>query len=459
MTMKKKILTTLSVVLILGLAALGILAYLSDTDSDVNVMTLGNVQIDQIEQERGDNGDLQDFTQAKPAFPAVGPIEWATEGVAVNGTEYKVFTDELKNVVDKIITVKNTGKSDAYVRTLVAIEAPDYDVKNLIHVNVNTAGVSNTAWAPVDIDGVEYVYSVFTYEDALKPNEISTPSLMQVFLDAKTTNEDVAKFGETWEIKVLSQAVQKEGFDSAANALETAFPYGDDKAAKVAEWFEGLVAPVVVDSFEEMVEVCKTGGKMVLAKDITYTAEDTVEMIDGSIFLINGKNVTVDLNGHNITVEKDATDIYGAIFFAGNPGGHINIVGDGNITVKNGLATVVWVLQGGTANIYDGTYTSNSVSHEAMFYSQGNGGVINVYGGKYIYDLDRHLNGGFNVSDQAGANLRIILHEGVLLSRPEYSQHLQGTTNGEQNRIQLAAGCEIQEVVIDGTTWYQVVKK
>ncbi len=226
------------------------------------------------------------------------------------------------------------------------------------------------------------------------------------------------------------------------------------------EWWQVTKAEdtKVINTFADMVDVCKNGGKMVLAKDITYTADNTEEMIDGSIFLVNGKNVTVDLNGHNIIIDEKATQIDGALFFVGNPGGHIDIVGDGEITVKNGLATIVWVLQSGTANIYDGNFTSNSVSHEAMIYSQGNGGVINVYGGKYTYDLDHHLNGGFNVSDRAGNALRIILHEGVLLSRPEYSQHLQGTGNGEQNRIKLAEGCALEEVVIDGETWYRVVK-
>ncbi len=215
----------------------------------------------------------------------------------------------------------------------------------------------------------------------------------------------------------------------------------------------------IITSFADMVDVCKNGGNMVLANDISYTAANAEMMISGSIFLVNGKKVTVDLNGHNIVIEEDADQVTGAIFFVGNPGGHIDIVGDGEITVKNGKSPIVWVLQGGTANIYGGTYTSNSVSNEAMIYSQGNGGVVNVYGGKYTYDLDRHLNGGFNVSDQAGNALRIILHEGVLLSRPEYSQHLQGTNNGEQNRIQLAEGCSLEEVIIDGETWYQVVKE
>ncbi len=227
------------------------------------------------------------------------------------------------------------------------------------------------------------------------------------------------------------------------------------------EWWQVTKAEeeIIVDSFADMVDVCRTGGQMVLADDISYTAENTEMMIDGSIFLVNGKNVTLDLNGHNITIDEDATQVYGALFFVGNPGGHIDIVGDGEITVKNGLATIVWVLQSGTANIYDGTYTSNSVSNEAMFYSQGNGGVIHVYGGRYTYDLDRHLNGGFNVSDNAGGALRIIIHEGVLLSRPEYSQHLQGTTNGEESRIQLAEGCTLTEVELEGTVWYLVTSE
>ena len=64
MTMKKKLLTTLSVVLILGLAALGILAYLTDKDYDTNTMTLGNVDIEQHEDFK-DLADLYPGTEVK----------------------------------------------------------------------------------------------------------------------------------------------------------------------------------------------------------------------------------------------------------------------------------------------------------------------------------------------------------------------------------------------------------
>ncbi len=245
----KKIIALLLVVAMTAAASVaGTIAYLSDTDSDVNVMTVGNVYIEQIEQERDANGDLVDFTQDKPAYPVVGPIAWADKGVDVNGTEYKVFTADLKNVVDKIVTVKNVGKSDAYVRTIVAIEAPDGDPENLIHVNVSPDGLTYTAWDLVEIDGVDYVYSVFTYADALKPGKISTPSLVQVFLDSKATNEYCELLGDEWNILVLSQAVQTAGFENPATALDTAFGVANDE--NVIKWFKGVIDEHSVDTWD-----------------------------------------------------------------------------------------------------------------------------------------------------------------------------------------------------------------
>ena len=55
MKIKKYLLTGLSFVLVAAVAIGGTLAYLTSQDSDVNVMTLGNVDIEQIEQERDAN--------------------------------------------------------------------------------------------------------------------------------------------------------------------------------------------------------------------------------------------------------------------------------------------------------------------------------------------------------------------------------------------------------------------
>ena len=234
--MKKKLVTICLVVALVLVAAGGSLAYFTDTDEQTNTMVVGGVDIKQVEVERADDGALKAFEQNQDLFPAVGPIEWADEAITVGGGEQKVFTDELNNVIDKFVYVNNTGKSAAYVRTIVALEAPGYDAKDLIHVNVNdTDGVTATPWAAVDIDGVQYVYSVFTYTEALAPKASTPVSLAQVFIDSVATNEDMAAYGETWEILCLSQAVQEAGFDNAATALDAAF--GEATAENVATWF------------------------------------------------------------------------------------------------------------------------------------------------------------------------------------------------------------------------------
>jgi hypothetical protein len=82
----KKIIAGAAAVALTATVSIGAtLAYLMDTDEDVNVMTLGDVYIDQIEQERVDDKENQDqlvdFEQNQPLLPAVYPdssIPWAS---------------------------------------------------------------------------------------------------------------------------------------------------------------------------------------------------------------------------------------------------------------------------------------------------------------------------------------------------------------------------------------------
>ena len=66
--MKKYLLMGLSLVLTAVIAISGTLAYLQDADSDVNVMTLGNVSIEQHEYERATNADGS-FKTDSPNWP------------------------------------------------------------------------------------------------------------------------------------------------------------------------------------------------------------------------------------------------------------------------------------------------------------------------------------------------------------------------------------------------------
>ncbi len=357
--MKKVLLSILAVVSVVALAITGTVAYLQSEDEDVNVMTLGQVKIEQVELERNANDDLVDFTQAKPAYPAVGAVAWADEGVEVNGVEYKVFSEDLKNVVDKIVTVNNTGKSDAYVRTLVAIEAPEGDPNDLIHINHNDTGVTIEAAFHADIEGVTYYVLSFVYNEALVAGAKSAPSLMQVFLDSKTTNEDCAKFGDVWDIKVISQAVQTNGFDDAATALNTAFGTPSEKAA---EWFGALEVPAIVDNEEELREAMASGGEIILAKDIEdFDANDTVTVPAGT-------SVNLNLNGHKITATANKTGNQELFLVKGNmtvTNGTLELTAENN-QGWDSMATVFDVTSGGVLKV-DGV-TANVSGTDMNFF-------------------------------------------------------------------------------------------
>lgn len=231
--MKKKLVAFMLVISMLAVAVVGgTLAYFTDEDYAENVMVMGSVEIDQHEKELDEQGNLVDFTQNKPVVPGVGAPKWG-ETITVGGGRQKLM--DVKNVIDKFVYVENTGTSNAYVRTIVALEAPGFDAKDLIHINHNESeGVTISAPKTAVIDGVDYVYFVYTYTEELAPGALTPVSLAQVYLDPATTQEDAAEYGDTWEIHCLSQAVQADGFDDAATALNTAF--GEATAANVQAW-------------------------------------------------------------------------------------------------------------------------------------------------------------------------------------------------------------------------------
>ena len=132
MEMFKKILSfVLVAVITAGVAISGTVAYLQSDDSDVNVMTMGNVYIEQHEYEREVNEDgtyktdtiddvtsyvLKEFTQGKPIYPIVGDPStgeagWDTIPVRMSQVDSYGGMDVFagKNAVDKFVTVENTG--------------------------------------------------------------------------------------------------------------------------------------------------------------------------------------------------------------------------------------------------------------------------------------------------------------------------------------------------------------
>ena len=254
----KKIIVALCLCVALAVVAIGgaTLAYFTDTDEETNTFTAGGVKIDLIEQERGENG-LQNFTQNKVLLPIVGSAQ---------GEKDKYGQPVAANYVDKMITIKNTSKSDAWVRAYFAIPSALDDgfeesfnaSMNILHFNfgnkVNEDGTLVTTynnewlWGSVakpehsgwnyfetTIDGVAYNVYFADYYQPLAANATTEQFVSGVYLDShvdmadgkyidtRFPNADLSILEGTISCPVKAVAVQAAGFDSAADAITAAF--------------------------------------------------------------------------------------------------------------------------------------------------------------------------------------------------------------------------------------------
>ena len=323
----KKVLTLVLVAALSATIAIGgTLAYLTNEQEDINVMTTGNVKIEQLEYERvlDENGmpvegeedvdftanygitqsyKLQPFTQNKPAYPAFyteGGQSWDAfqqlwNQIGAPGSN-DLFHPSMTNVIDKFVFVKNTGSFDCYFRTIIAIECPEGLPETAIHTsfngtnhydfNGNQDGAQTAAGANkfyVEIEDTRYLVYTDTHLEALKPGEVSRPSLLQVFLDPAVTNEDCALFGEEWDIIAISQAVQAGGAQTkgAHYALNTAF--GEVTAQQAAEWLGGVVTePFALVTVLNDNDVLKNfdGDAIVLDKGLTIDTTGSAMGLD-----------------------------------------------------------------------------------------------------------------------------------------------------------------------------------
>ena len=252
--MKKKLTAVALVVCMLAIMLVGAsLAYFIDKDQEVNTFTVGNVKIDLIEQQASENG-LIAFEQNKTLVP----------GTSKDG-----------NAVSKIVTVKNTGKNDAWVWVdlkipayLVSREYPTNESKNALHWNsygcFNVEYNSGNYWSLATHDGIvdtnhqvtdsdmvavddglwfdykyvgketidntEYVVIRTAMQKKLPAGKISLPCLAQVYMDWRvTTSEDGTQFilpagdpistDASWEIIVNAYAIQADGIASVDAAI------------------------------------------------------------------------------------------------------------------------------------------------------------------------------------------------------------------------------------------------
>ena len=250
--MKKKI-VALCLCVALAVVAIGgaTLAYFTDTDEATNTFTAGGVKIDLIEQQVNKDGTaLEDFEQNQVLMPIVGSAQGAKDQFGQPVAE---------NYIDKIVTIENTGKSDAYVRAYFAIPSAlddGYETfnagANILHFNfgnengVSTEGVQwswmhGNKWNYFEttIDGVAYNVYFADYYQFLPAGETTEQFLSGVYLDKSFDMKDgkYYAFGKEVDLSglinadgelaikcpVKAVAVQAAGFGSVDAAITEAF--------------------------------------------------------------------------------------------------------------------------------------------------------------------------------------------------------------------------------------------
>lgn len=256
MNKRKIVLLATSLCMIAILAIGGTLAYFTDTDEATNTFTVGGVKIALHEQERDGKGGLQAFTQDKVLMPIVGSAQ---------GDKDALGQPVAANYVDKIVTIENTGVSDAYVRAYFAIPSALDDgfeesfnaSLNTLHFNFGNSNGTTTynkqwLWGSVakpnhsgwnyfetTIDGVAYNVYFADYYRPLKKGETTEQFISGVYLDKSFDSKDDGYyvFGKKVDLSglinadgelivkcpVKAVAVQAEGFDSVDAAVTAAF--------------------------------------------------------------------------------------------------------------------------------------------------------------------------------------------------------------------------------------------
>lgn len=247
---KRKIVLLASALCMVAILAIGgTLAYFTDTDEATNTFTAGGVKIDLIEQQRGEkDGEktLVPFENGQTLMPIVGSAQ---------GEKDEFGQPVAANYIDKIVTIKNTGKSAAWVRAYFAIPSAlddGYETfnagANILHFNFgNKDGVSTEGnqwkWThdgkwnyfETTIDNIKYNVYFADYYQTLAAKATTEQFISGVYLDShvdmvdskyvdtRFPNADLSILNGTVSCPVKAVAVQADGFDNADAAVTAAF--------------------------------------------------------------------------------------------------------------------------------------------------------------------------------------------------------------------------------------------
>ena len=369
---KKSLLLVLSFALVAVVSVTSTLAYLSAQDNEANVFTAGQVDVELIEQQRNADGTaLEKFKQGKELLPIVGSAQ---------GEKDKFGLPTAANYVDKIVTVKNTGRNDAWVRVLVgfpvALDAEQASEMPL-HWNIGTYFDAegnyngNGVEAPynwnidmldyvVEVNGIEYNVYSFTYKTTLaNGEETPDPAIVGLYLDSRVNYDadnnvytmngtEIKGFDGNVIMPVVAQAVQAGGFATGEAAFEAAFPVSADN---VKTWLDGTKVEIAAPASGAV----RPTGYVVTGENAVVDGLTVIDKSDENTNLraiYNGESASDYVKG-NLTIRNSYLDGTYAM----------NVYGDGtgDLVVED-TALRGWVSYSGfkTATFTNVTFGANT---------------------------------------------------------------------------------------------------
>lgn len=182
--MNRKLAVLAVVMILIAMSVHGSVAYFTAENTATNVITTGSIKIELVETAVDGNGERVPFENVINALPA--------------------------SEVSKIVEVKNTGESTAYIRvkvdkTIELAEGREGQIDlSLVSFDLNTA-----YWT--EKDGYYY------YSEAVAPDELTKPLFTKVIFDKRMDN-----LYQKSTVTILVDAQATQTANNGANALEAA---------------------------------------------------------------------------------------------------------------------------------------------------------------------------------------------------------------------------------------------
>ena len=356
--------------------------------------------------------------------------------------------DETRDAFFKTVEFTVTGSTSIdvelkrpFAQINVGVTKADWDaaVASGITVAQSSVVIENAATELNLLDGTVSGETEVSYELANIPSE---PAILQVDTDGNGIKEDYNWLSMSYILPSAAPtgyekaALENVAFVFASNGEPIEFNQGLNNVPVQRNWRTNIVGKILTgditfnividEEFEDdhNVElpyatigdvVYKSFAEAMAAvqdgETIKLEGETTLDGVaDGNLFTIEGKSITIDLNGYGfVATVPDVTKNSSIFYVAKNSG--LTIVGEGNVKVTTNKAPNVLAAfinnDGGTVNLKGGNWTMTALEYPDALIptfvdnnSNVNSATLNIYDGTYTF----HRNLFRNFANAAGHN-------------------------------------------------------